>query len=61
MKDIQKAIDNAVASIEMEGFQVSEETKEMCRRYLSGEITFDEYMDYSLRKAGVKKDDKEDK
>ena len=49
----EKALENAVASVEMEGFTVDEETKEMCAKLLIGEITFEEYLAYSLKSVGV--------
>ena len=49
----KKALENAVASVEMEGFTVDEETKEMCVKLLKGEITFEEYLAYSLKSVGV--------
>ena len=49
----EKAIDNAVASVEMEGFKVDKETKEMCAQLLKGEISFDEYLAISLKSVGV--------
>ncbi|MBO5357629.1 MAG: antitoxin VbhA family protein [Clostridia bacterium] len=41
---ILKSMNNAEASINMEGFYVSEESKELCRRLLNKEISFDEYL-----------------
>ena len=49
----EKALENAVASIEMEGFTVDEETKEMCYKLLKGEIPFEEYLAYLLKSVGV--------
>ena len=48
---IQKAMDNAEASINMEGLYVSDLCKELCEKLLKKEITFDEYM--SLVTSGV--------
>ena len=41
---IQKAMENAEASINMEGLYVSDLCKELCEKLLKKEITFDEYM-----------------
>ena len=39
---IDKAIENAAASIEMEGFHVRNEYKEWCMQYMRNEITMEE-------------------
>lgn len=41
---IQKAIENAEASINMEGLYVSDLCKELCEKLLRNEITFKEYI-----------------
>ena len=41
---ILKSMNNAEASINMEGLYVSEESKELCKRLLNKEISFDDYM-----------------
>ena len=41
---IQKAMENAEASINMEGLYVSDSCKELCEKLLKKEITFEEYM-----------------
>ena len=41
---LRKAMDNAEASINMEGLYVSELCKELCETLLKKEITFEEYM-----------------
>ena len=41
---IQKAMENAEASINMEGLYVSDSCKELCKKLLEKEITFEEYM-----------------
>ena len=50
---IEKAIANATASIEMEGFQINEQCKEWCRSLLQGEITMEEYIVLVKQRAGV--------
>ena len=45
-QSIEQSIRTAEVSLHMEGFQVSDDCKEMCRRMLSGEITMDQYLDY---------------
>ena len=41
---ILKAMANAEASIHMEGMTVSDACKELCRRILTNEISFEEYL-----------------
>ena len=45
-QSIEQSIRTAEVSLHMEGLQVSDDCKEMCRRMLSGEITMDQYLDY---------------
>lgn len=51
--DIEKAIRSATASLEMEGFTVDEETKDLCRKVLRKEITIEQYIDLVKQKVGV--------
>ena len=41
---LQKAIDNAEASINMEGLHISVSCKKLCDKLLKNEITFEEYL-----------------
>lgn len=41
---LKKVMDNAEASINMEGFRVSEYCKELCEKLMNNEITFEEYL-----------------
>jgi fructose-1-phosphate kinase PfkB-like protein len=41
---LKKAMDNAEASINMEGLYVSDSSKELCEKLLKKEITIDEYI-----------------
>jgi hypothetical protein len=41
---IIKSMNNAEASINMEGLYVSEESKNLCKKLLKNEISFEEYM-----------------
>ena len=45
----KEAVENAAASMEMEGFQVSEQSKLWCEQLLNHEITFDEYLARALK------------
>ncbi len=50
---IEKAMRNAAASLEIEGFTVDSQTKTLCRKLLNKEITMDEYINSVKRKAGI--------
>lgn len=50
---IEKAIEIAAASVEMEGFQVDKQSREWCRQLLQGEITMEQYIRLAKEKAGV--------
>lgn len=50
---IDKAIENAVASVEMEGFSVDEQSKEWCRKLLNNEISMEQYISLVKKSVGV--------
>lgn len=50
---IDRAIDNAAASVEMEGYHIDDQSKDWCRKLLSKEITMEEYIILVKSKAGV--------
>lgn len=52
-KEIDKAIKNASASVEMEGFSIDEQSKILCKKLLLNEITMDDYILFVKQKAGV--------
>lgn len=52
-KSYDKAIENAAASVEMEGYQIDEQSKEWCKKLLLNEITMEEYIELVKLKAGV--------
>jgi hypothetical protein len=41
---IDQAIGNAEASIHMEGLRITDEYRELCRRLLKQEISFEDYL-----------------
>ena len=45
---LQKAMDNAEASINMEGLHVSASCKKLCEKLVKNEITFEEYLSQIL-------------
>lgn len=52
-KSFDKSINNAAASVEMEGFHIDEQSKAWCRQLLLKEITMEEYIKLVKQKAGV--------
>lgn len=53
-KSVDKAIANAAASVQMEGFHIDEQVKEWCRQLLFKQITKEEYINLLKEKAGVR-------
>ena len=49
----ERAVNNAVASVEMEGLHVSEETKELCIKVLTGQMDYATYLMLAKQRAGV--------
>ena len=52
-QSIEQSIRTAEVWLHMEGLQVFDDCKEMCRRMLSGEITLDQYLDYVKSSVNV--------
>lgn len=50
---IEKAIEIAAASVEMEGFRIDEQNREWCRQLLREEITMEQYIRLVKQKAEV--------
>lgn len=50
---IDKAIENAVASVEMEGFSIDEQSKDLCRKLLNNEISMEQYISFIKQSVGV--------
>lgn len=50
---IDKSIANAVASVEMEGFRIDEQSKIWCKQLLLKEISIEKYIELVKEKAGV--------
>lgn len=49
----KEAIENAAASVEMEGFKITEQDKQWGEKLLNKEIDFDEYFAYALNESEV--------
>ncbi|MCI9258523.1 MULTISPECIES: hypothetical protein [Acutalibacter] len=50
---IEKAIEIAAASVEMEGFHIDEEIRDWCQQLLRGEISMGQYIKLAKKKVGV--------
>ena len=50
---IDKAIENAVASVKMEGFQVDSECVQWFKKLLEKEISMEQYITLVKQKSGV--------
>lgn len=40
----RKAFEQAIASVEMEGFKITDEKKKVCEQLLNGEIPYDKFL-----------------
>ncbi|CDC00373.1 unknown [Firmicutes bacterium CAG:41] len=45
------ALNNAVASVEMEGYKISDNEKELCMKVLDGKLTKDEFIKIMFEKV----------
>jgi hypothetical protein len=48
-----QALKNAAASVEMEGFCISEEAKALCKQVLDGKMDYAAYLTLVKQRAGV--------
>lgn len=51
--EIEKEVNNACASVEIEGYAIDEQCKAWCKQLLKKEITFGEYVSLVKEKSGV--------
>ncbi|MCL2489088.1 MAG: antitoxin VbhA family protein [Oscillospiraceae bacterium] len=49
----EQALKNAAASVRMEGFDPSERSMRLCKDVLDGKMSFDEYLAFLKKRAGV--------
>ena len=49
-----KAIQNAIFSLSMEGYQIDDNSNQECRKLLEGETTWEQYMEFV--KLGIRND-----
>ena len=50
---IDKAINSAISSIKMEGYQIDNECVAWCKKLLENEITLEQYIAMVKQKSGV--------
>ena len=50
---IERSIQTAELSLQMEGFSVSETCKDICRKLLTGEITLEDYLSQVIANKGA--------
>ncbi len=51
LREKKMALNNAVASVEMEGYKISDNEKELCMEVLDGKLTKDEFIKIMLEKV----------
>lgn len=51
LREKKMALNNAVASVEMEGYKISDNEKELCMKVLDGELTKDEFIKIMFEKV----------
>lgn len=53
LQEKEVALNNAVASVEIEGYSVSEYEKELCMEVLNGNLTKDDFIKIMLERCTV--------
>lgn len=53
-KPIEQIMENAAASVEMEGYTIDSKSKEWCQKLLRNEITMQEYISLIKKKQGLR-------
>ena len=51
LREKKMELNNAVASVEMEGYKISDNEKELCMEVLDGKLTKDEFIKIMLEKV----------
>ena len=51
LREKKMVLNNAVASVEMEGYKISDNEKELCMAVLDGKLTKDEFIKIMLEKV----------
>ena len=50
---IDKAVENAMVSVQMEGYEVDDECVLRCKQLLRKEISYEQYLAFVKQKSGV--------
>ena len=53
LREKKMALNNAVASVEMEGYKISDNEKELCMEVLNGKLTKDDFIKIMLERCTV--------
>lgn len=51
LQDKERALNNAVASVEMEGYRLSDTEKKLCMDVLNGKLTKDDFIKIMLERC----------
>ena len=51
LREKKMVLNNAVASVEMEGYKISDNEKELCMEVLDGKLTKDDFIKIMLEKV----------
>ena len=51
LREKKMVLNNAVASVEMEGYKISDNEKDLCMEVLDGKLTKDEFIKIMLEKV----------
>jgi hypothetical protein len=51
LQEKERALNNAVASVEMEGYRVSDDEKKLCMDVLNGKLTKDDFIKIMLERC----------
>lgn len=53
LQEKERALNNAVASVEMEGYRVSDTEKKLCMDVLNGKLTKDDFIKIMLERCSA--------
>ena len=53
LREKKMVLNNAVASVEMEGYKISDNEKELCMEVLNGKLTKDDFIKIMLERCTV--------